>query len=183
MRVGVPGVAGRAEAARLGDGQDPELGQVGLADDHEARVAQPPHHEGVVAGHEVAEEVGAERVGHARPPAAVSLIAIGTPANGRSSPGPTASAAARAPSASTWTNAFSSPLQRLDPLERGLDQLARGDLAVADQARQLGHGREQRARTRGEPYAGTSSARKAPRRSRASWNPPRRASTSSASAA
>ena len=40
--------------------------------------------------------------------AAVSLTAIGTPANGRSSPGPMASAAARAPSASTWTKALTS---------------------------------------------------------------------------
>ena len=48
------------EAARLGDRQDPELGQVGLADDHEAGLAQAPHHEGVVAGREVAEEVRAD---------------------------------------------------------------------------------------------------------------------------
>ena len=40
---------------------------------------------------------------------APSLIAIGTPANGRSSPGPIASAAARALSASTWTKALISP--------------------------------------------------------------------------
>src|SRR5918999_495021 len=39
---------------------------------------------------------------------AVSLTAIGTPAKGRSSPGPTASAAARAPSGSRWTKAFRS---------------------------------------------------------------------------
>ena len=38
------------------------------------------------------------------------LIAVGTPANGRSSPGAIASAAARAPSSSTSTNAFSSGL-------------------------------------------------------------------------
>ena len=38
----------------------------------------------------------------------VSFMAIGTPANGRGSPGPTASAVASAPSASTWTNALSS---------------------------------------------------------------------------
>ena len=40
--------------------------------------------------------------------AAVSLTAIGTPAKGRGSPEPTASAAASAPSGSRWTNAFNS---------------------------------------------------------------------------
>ena len=40
--------------------------------------------------------------------AAVSLIAIGTPANGRGSSVPIASAAASAPSGSRWTKAFSS---------------------------------------------------------------------------
>jgi hypothetical protein len=37
--LGVPRIAGRPEAPRLGDRQDPELGQVGLADDDEARLA------------------------------------------------------------------------------------------------------------------------------------------------
>ena len=39
----VPRVARRAEAARLGHGQDPELGRLGLADEHEARLPEAAH--------------------------------------------------------------------------------------------------------------------------------------------
>ena len=46
--LGVPGVARGAEAARLGHRQDPELGHVRLAHDHEPGLAQAPDQEGVV---------------------------------------------------------------------------------------------------------------------------------------
>ena len=58
--VEVPRVAGRAERRRLGERRDLELGDVGLADDHRAGGAQPPHDLGVLA-RGLAERVGAVR--------------------------------------------------------------------------------------------------------------------------
>ena len=165
---GVPGVAGRAEAARLADRDDPELGHVGLAHDHEARLADAAHHVRVVSGTKSPNR--SEPIVKSIPATGVvSLMAIGTPANGRGSPGPMASAAASAPSASTWTNAFSSGWSASMRSKRGLHELAGAELAVADELRELGHGREHQVATRGEPYAGTSSARKAPSALR--WRP------------
>ena len=60
VRVGVPRVAGRAAVARLGGREDPELRHVRDADDHEARLLQPPHEVGAVAGAVVGEELRAE---------------------------------------------------------------------------------------------------------------------------
>ncbi len=51
--VEVPGVAGGAVRARLRGRQDAELGDVGLADRHEAGVAEPHAEEGVDRGAEV----------------------------------------------------------------------------------------------------------------------------------
>ena len=65
------------------------------------------------------------------------LIAIGTPANGRSSPGPPRPRPRSARSASISTNAFSCGLSSSMRAKRDLDQLARGDLARAHHAREL----------------------------------------------
>ena len=72
----------------------------------------------------------------------LALIAIGTPANGRSSPGSIASAAASAPSASTSTNALTVGVERLDALQRRLVELARGQLAAAHVRGELADRRE-----------------------------------------
>ena len=117
--VGVPRVAGRAGVARLGGRQDPELGHVGDADDHEARLLQPPHEVRAVAGPVVAEElrpevhascpatgrVGLDRDRHAgERPLVAGLDRVG----GRE----------RAARASTSTNALSFGVALLDALER-----------------------------------------------------------------
>ena len=65
------------------------------------------------------------------------LIAIGTPANGRSSPGSIAAAAASAPSRSTSTNALSCGSSASMRSQRRLDELARRHLAGADERREL----------------------------------------------
>ena len=67
----------------------------------------------------------------------LALMAIGTPANGRSSPGSIASAAASAPSASTSTNAFSLRVELLDPLERRGHDLTRTQLAAPHEGGEL----------------------------------------------
>ncbi len=67
-----------------------------------------------------------------------SLIAIGTPASGRSSPGLIASASASARSATVVTNALSSSFSVVDRVQRLLHQLTRADLAAADQLGLLG---------------------------------------------
>ena len=84
--VGVPRVARRAAVARLGRRQDPELGHVRDADDHEARLAQAPHEVGAVIG-AVARRKREPKFMHRPSTGALALTAIGTPANGRSSPG------------------------------------------------------------------------------------------------
>jgi hypothetical protein len=57
---------GGAEPPRLGGGQDPHLGQVGLAHHHEPGVAQAPHAECLVAWDEVGEQVAAHGDRHPR---------------------------------------------------------------------------------------------------------------------
>ena len=137
----IPRVARRTEEPRLADRQDPVLGQRRRAHDHEPRLAQAPHDVVVVGRDEVFHQraaVGEPQAFNAR----LFLIAIGTPANGRSSPGSTSSAAASARSASTSTNAFSCGLSSSIRAKRDLDQLARGDLSGAHHARELARGTE-----------------------------------------
>ena len=70
-------------------------------------------------------------------------MAIGTPANGRSSPLETASAAASAPSGSVNVNALISPSTSSIRGQRLLDELARADLAGSDELGELGYRTEQ----------------------------------------
>ena len=64
--------------------------------------------------------------------ARLSLIAIGTPANGRGSPGRTASATGAARSGSTNVNALTVRIESLDRLQRGhIDQLTGRELTGA----------------------------------------------------
>ena len=64
--IGVPRVVRRAGVTRLGRRQDPELGQIRGADDHEAGVAQASHHVRAVTGPVTGQELGAEVHAHAR---------------------------------------------------------------------------------------------------------------------
>ena len=50
VRFSVPGIAGRAEAARLGRREDPQLRQGRLADDHEPGLTQAAYEERVAGG-------------------------------------------------------------------------------------------------------------------------------------
>ena len=65
------------------------------------------------------------------------LIAIGTPANGRWSPAPIASAVRERASASTWMNALSVGLSSSMRSQRRLHELARAALPRADHGCQL----------------------------------------------
>ena len=131
-----PGVRSVSQGLRVGPkrrgsvtGRIPNSGRFVLPTMHEARLAQPAHDEGVVAGDEVAEQRPSPSVYGMPATAAVSLMAIGTPANGRGRPRRDASAAARAPSASTWTNALSSRVERLDAPEAASASSRERDLA------------------------------------------------------
>ena len=101
-------------------------------------VAQAAHEEGVVLA-AMNSPVTAPRRTVSRLPGdrRLFLIAIGTPANGRSSPGPTASAAASARIGVDVDERVDLAVERLDALERGLDELAGGDLAAAHQRGEL----------------------------------------------
>ena len=88
-------------------GRIPNSGRLVLPTIDEAGLAQPAHHEGVVGRHEVAESIGAERERHAGDRGGV-LDGDRHAGERPLVPGPTASAAARAPSASRWTKALRS---------------------------------------------------------------------------
>ena len=134
----VPRVARRAVALGLGDGPHPPLGRVRLADHDRAGRAQPRHRRRVDVGRPVAERrlalVGAQalrehdqvldRDRHAGERARVA--------------GPIASASARARSGQVSTNALSPGSCALDRGERGVDQLARAQPALADERGLLG---------------------------------------------
>ena len=77
-----------------------------------------------------------------------SLIATGTPASGRGSPGPIASASARARSGQVSTNALSSG-PALDRGQRVVDELARAQPALADQRGLLGGAARERVEAHG----------------------------------
>ena len=134
--LGVPGVAGRPEAARLGHRQDPELGQVGLADDHEAGLAQPPDHERVVPRNEVAEDVGAERVGHAGDRRGV-LDRDRHPRERPLVPRPDRVGRGEGALGVDVHERVEVAVELVDAVERGLGQLARAELALAHQRREL----------------------------------------------
>ena len=61
----VPRVAGRAEQHRLARGRHPEFGRAGLAQDDQARPAQPEHELGVEGGHVAGQEAGTLGEAHA----------------------------------------------------------------------------------------------------------------------
>ncbi len=66
------------------------------------------------------------------------LIAIGTPANGRSSPGSIAAAASQSALAVDVDERVDGRVERGDPRQRGLDELERRQLAAAHERRELG---------------------------------------------
>jgi hypothetical protein len=133
----VPRVAGGSVAAGLGDGEDPELGHVGPADDHEARLPKPAHDDRVELGDEVAEQL--RSCGQALPgdrglvldrdrdPRVRTLVPWLHPSGGLE----------RALCVDEHER-VELAVERLDPLKRRLDQLARRDLAPADHRGQLG---------------------------------------------
>lgn len=107
--TGGRGADGAAAVVAVGDGEHAARDRRGRAAGGAARrtfqVLQTPRDVVVVLAHVLGHQRAAVREAQAlhRP---VVLIAVGTPANGRSSPGCTASAAASARSASTSTNAL-----------------------------------------------------------------------------
>ena len=81
--------------------------------------------------------------------AAVSLIAIGTPAKGRSSPGPIGVGGGEGAVGIEVHERVELGLQRLDALERRLGQLGRAELAAPNQSGELGGGPEERSASTG----------------------------------
>ena len=71
------------------------------------------------------------------------MIAIGTPANGRASPGSIPSAGGQRRLVRDVGERVDRGLELVDPAQRRLDELARGQLAGADQSGQLGGGTQQ----------------------------------------
>ena len=138
----IPRVARGPEAMRLGHRQDPHLRHVRDADDHEARLAQPAHDEGVVAGHEVAEQVRAHGERHPGHGAVVldrdrhagerPLVARPDRVGGR-----------EGALVGDVGEGVDGRLQRLDAVQRRLHQLARRQLAGAHSSKD---GRGARAR-------------------------------------
>jgi hypothetical protein len=125
--------------ARLGGGQDAELRHVRDADDHEARLAQPPHHEGVVDGAVAGEQgrghghgapghrhVGLDGDRHPREGSVVTRlhrVGLGERALGVD-----------------FGEGVDLPVEAFDALERRRHQLARRGVAGTDQASELDHG-------------------------------------------
>jgi hypothetical protein len=126
---------------RLGGREDPELRHVGGADDDEAGLAQAPHQVGAVGGAVALEElrgevhaqaldrdVGLDRDRHARERALVArldLVRRGERAL-----------------AVDLDERVQVPVERPDPVQAGLHQLARRQLAAADAGRQVACRRE-----------------------------------------
>ena len=138
----VPRVARGPGVARLGGRQDPELGHVRDADDDEAGLAQAPHEVGAVESGGGPRGTSSAKFMHSPSTGTLALIAIGTPANGRVSPGWISSAAASARSASTSMNAFrpasSAPIRSSARLRRARAR----QLAAADAGREVAGRRE-----------------------------------------
>ena len=132
--VGVPRVAGDSEGRALGVAHDRELRAVGLADDHGARAPAAAPARCPRGRREVR---GVLQVVTSPVTSSTSFTAIGTPSSGRSSPAPGGrrpAARPRARSSMTLRNA-QLRVEPLDPLEVEDHELARRDLAAADQLR------------------------------------------------
>ena len=144
VRSSVPRVARRAVAPRLGDGEDPELGRVGLAHGDEARVEQRRTTAPSNRRREVAEQVGAKGQRPAGPGRADVLdrdrhageraLVAGRDRVGRRS----------APVGVDEDERVEAAVQRLDALQRGLDQLAGGDSPARTRAASSLAGRNSR---------------------------------------
>ena len=132
--VDVPGIAGGAVGRRLGPRRDRQLGHVRLAEDHRARRPQAADDLGVGRCGAVREQPKAvaspatstvvlDRDRHAqqRPRVACAGAAVGLPRLGPRALG------------EHHPVGVEQRVQALDPLEVELDQLARGDLAAADE--------------------------------------------------
>ena len=136
----VPWVAGRAEQYRLAARRHPEFGRVGLAQDDQARPAQPYHELGVEGGHVVGQEAGTLGEAHALHLAGQVLEQVRHAGEG--SRRADASHLGR-PVEDRRDDGVQHRVQRLDALDGRRHQLDRGDLAGADQVG-LGGGVEQR---------------------------------------
>ncbi len=137
----VPRVARGPGVARLGRRQDPELGHVRRADDHEARLAQP------------ADEVRVVRRPVSREEARAEVHALPGHGDVRLDPDRHARERARVarldrvrlgehPLGVQLDERAELGVDRLDAPERGLDGLAGGERAVADSCGQLRCGQE-----------------------------------------
>ena len=136
----VPRVAGGPGVTRLGGRQDPELRQVGHADDHEPRLAQPPDQVGRVVGpvavqearavverHPLDRHVALDRDRHAgERRRVVDRDRVG---------------GGQRAVAVDLDERVQGALERLDPAQRGLDHLARARAARPhERSRLLGRG-------------------------------------------
>ena len=139
--VQIPRVARRSEPTRLGRGQDPHLGQRGLADDHKSGVAKPSHQIRVVVSDQVPEQVAAHRQRHPGDRAVVldrdrhagerPLVARLDLLGDR-----------HRRIRRNMRERVDLRLQLLDPRQRLAHQFGGAQLAGADQARELGGRRE-----------------------------------------
>ena len=143
----VPRVAGRAEQHRLAGRRHPELRRIGLAQDDQARPAQPEHELGVEGGHVAGQEAGTLGEAHALHLAGQVLDQVRHPGEGPCGSGPRLLGR---PLEDRRDHGVQHRVQRLDPLDGRRDQLGRADLAGADQfglggrveqREVLGHGR------------------------------------------
>ena len=134
----VPGIARRAEAARLGNGQDPELRRLSLADEHEPGLAEAAYERVVVVRRKLPEKVRSLR--HTQPRhrreqvldrdrhAAEGAIVAGLHLAGGGQGAVRVHVHPRVQPA----------VYLLDARERCLHELARGELTGAHQGGQLG---------------------------------------------
>jgi hypothetical protein len=123
--------------ARLGRGQDPELGQVRRPDDDEAGVAQPADEVGRVVGFVLGEEARAEV--HAHP----LDRHVGLDGDGHAGERPLVAGLDRLrgghrPVPVDLHERVDAVVERLYALERGADRLARRHLSAADERSEVG---------------------------------------------
>jgi hypothetical protein len=133
----IPRVARGAEALGVGPRQDPPLRERRGPDDHEAGVPEPPHHVVVVRCLPVAEQLGAE--GQAL--AGDRAVVLDRDRHAREGPlvaGRNRVGGGQRVVVEDVDERVELGIEGIDAVERGLDELARGELAGAHQLRELG---------------------------------------------
>ena len=142
--AGVPRVARRPEAARLGDRDDAELGRGGAADEDEPGLAQAPHDVAVVVGREVLVQVGAVRE---RPAGHRHAQVLDRDRHARERPLVPARDGVGGREGAVGVGegeGVDLAVDLVDPPERLLDELARADVTGSDELGKLGYRAEQK---------------------------------------